>query len=150
MDFTQPFIESGLVVVAPVRGSDARAWAFLKPFSPLMWGVTAAFFLIVGSVLWVLEHRLNDDFRGPPRKQIGTILWLVVLLYIDHSNTDSAYILICRFYDSSAFLLLFFRFSFSTMFFAHSKSSNLALNVVLQRMKKFVLKFFLILQEKIL
>lgn len=74
-DFTQPYIESGLVVVAPVRGSDSTAWAFLKPFSPLMWAVTAAFFLIVGSVMWILEHRINDDFRGPPRKQIVTILW---------------------------------------------------------------------------
>lgn len=75
VDFSQPYIESGLVVVAPVRRSNSRAWAFLKPFSPLMWGVTVAFFLFVGSVLWILEHRLNDEFRGPPRKQIGTILW---------------------------------------------------------------------------
>ncbi|KAK9944406.1 hypothetical protein M0R45_009976 [Rubus argutus] len=75
VDFSQPYIESGLVVVAPVRRSNSRAWAFLKPFSPWMWGVTVAFFLIVGSVLWILEHRLNDEFRGPPRKQIGTILW---------------------------------------------------------------------------
>ncbi|XP_062019707.1 glutamate receptor 3.2 isoform X2 [Rosa rugosa] len=91
VDFTQPYIESGLVVVAPVRGSDARAWAFLKPFSPLMWGVTAAFFLIVGSVLWVLEHRLNDDFRGPPRKQIGTILWFSfsTMFFAHRENTVS-------------------------------------------------------------
>jgi hypothetical protein len=22
----------------------------------------------VGAVVWILEHRLNDDFRGPPKK----------------------------------------------------------------------------------
>ncbi|CAK9156296.1 unnamed protein product [Ilex paraguariensis] len=75
VDFTQPYIESGLVVVAPVRKLNSNAWAFLKPFSRMMWGVTGLFFLIVGAVVWILEHRLNDDFRGPPRKQIVTILW---------------------------------------------------------------------------
>ncbi|KAM1044091.1 hypothetical protein ACFX2J_035080 [Malus domestica] len=74
VDFTQPYIESGLVVVAPVRDSNS-AWAFLRPFSSSMWGVTASFFIIIGLVIWILEHRKNDEFRGPPRKQIVTILW---------------------------------------------------------------------------
>lgn len=74
-DFTQPYIESGLVVVAPVRKQDSNAWAFLKPFTWKLWCVTAFFFLIVGSVVWILEHRLNNDFRGPLRRQIITMLW---------------------------------------------------------------------------
>lgn len=74
-DFTQPYAESGLVVVTAVKKSNINAWAFLRPFTGAMWAVTAVFFLFVGAVVWVLEHRLNDDFRGPPRKQIGTILW---------------------------------------------------------------------------
>lgn len=77
VDFTQPYIESGLVVVAPVTKLNDTPWAFLRPFTPPMWAVTAAFFLIVGSVIWILEHRINDEFRGPPRRQIVTILWLV-------------------------------------------------------------------------
>ncbi|KAF3434884.1 hypothetical protein FNV43_RR21971 [Rhamnella rubrinervis] len=89
VDFTQPYIESGLVVVAPVRKLNSSAWAFSRPFTPMMWTVTSAFFLSVGAVVWILEHRTNDEFRGPPKKQIITILW----------------------------------FGFSTMFFAHSKSS---------------------------
>ena len=75
VDFTQPYIESGLVVVAPVKKLKSNPWAFLRPFTPLMWAVTAVFFLIVGAVVWILEHRLNDEFRGPPKKQIVTILW---------------------------------------------------------------------------
>lgn len=75
VDFTQPYIESGLVVVAPVRTLNSNAWAFLRPFTPMMWAVTAGFFLVVGAVVWILEHRINDDFRGSPRKQIVTILW---------------------------------------------------------------------------
>ncbi|KAL7237253.1 hypothetical protein ACSBR2_003524 [Camellia fascicularis] len=75
VDFTQPYIKSGLIIVAPIRKWKSSAWAFLKPFTPLMWVVTASFFLIVGAVVWVLEHRINDEFRGPPKKQLVTILW---------------------------------------------------------------------------
>lgn len=75
VDFTQPYIESGLVLVAPVRKSNSNAWAFLRPFTPEMWCVTGAFFVVIGVVVWILEHRINDDFRGPPKRQIGTILW---------------------------------------------------------------------------
>ncbi|KAK4406830.1 Glutamate receptor 3.2 [Sesamum angolense] len=74
VDFTQPYIESGLVVVAPVRKLNSSSWAFLRPFTPLMWAITAAFFLIIGVVVWILEHRINDEFRGPPKQQLVTIL----------------------------------------------------------------------------
>ena len=77
VDFTQPYIESGLVVVASVN-----AWAFLTPFTPMMWTVTTIFFLQVGAVVWILEHRLNDDFRGPPKKQVATILWQSKLVFL--------------------------------------------------------------------
>ncbi|KAG8632207.1 hypothetical protein MANES_18G003400v8 [Manihot esculenta] len=75
VDYTQPFVASGLVVVAPFRKLNSGAWAFLLPFSPLMWIVTACFFIGVGTVVWILEHRINDEFRGPPKRQIITILW---------------------------------------------------------------------------
>ncbi|KAL1370654.1 hypothetical protein HN51_000887 [Arachis hypogaea] len=75
VDFTQPYIESGLVVVAPIRKMKSNAWAFLRPFTPMMWLVTGMFFLAVGAVVWILERRLNDDFRGTPRRQFVTIIW---------------------------------------------------------------------------
>ncbi|KAJ4844308.1 hypothetical protein Tsubulata_016213, partial [Turnera subulata] len=75
VDFTQPYVESGLVVVAPVKKLSSSAWAFLRPFKPMMWAVTGAFFLIVGVVVWILEHRINDEFRGSRKQQIVTILW---------------------------------------------------------------------------
>uniref|UniRef100_A0A0D9VBD2 Glutamate receptor n=1 Tax=Leersia perrieri TaxID=77586 RepID=A0A0D9VBD2_9ORYZ len=74
-DFTQPFIESGLVILAPVKKHITNSWAFLQPFTLQMWCVTGLFFLIVGAVVWVLEHRINDEFRGSPREQIITIFW---------------------------------------------------------------------------
>lgn len=75
VDFTQPYVSSGLVVVAPFKKMNTGAWAFLRPFTPQMWIVNAAFFLVIGIVVWVLEHRTNDEFRGPPKKQLITILW---------------------------------------------------------------------------
>ncbi|GMN73151.1 hypothetical protein TIFTF001_052979 [Ficus carica] len=92
VDFTQPFIESGLVVVVPMKKMNSGAWAFLKPFTKEMWIVTAAFFLIIGTVVWVLEHRLNDDFRGPPKKQVVTVLWFSfsTMFFSHRENTVSA------------------------------------------------------------
>ncbi|KAK9670496.1 hypothetical protein RND81_13G205200 [Saponaria officinalis] len=77
-DFTQPYMESGLVVVAQVKTKDSNAWAFLRPFTPRMWCTTLVFFIAVGAVIWVLEHRLNDEFRGPPRQQFATMLWFTL------------------------------------------------------------------------
>ncbi|KAL2928391.1 Glutamate receptor 3.2 [Bienertia sinuspersici] len=91
VDFTQPYADSGLVVVAPVKKMSSDAWAFLGPFTPLMWAVTGVFFLIVGAVIWILEHRLNDEFRGPPSKQLITILWFSfsTLFFAHRENTVS-------------------------------------------------------------
>ncbi|CAA2964952.1 glutamate receptor [Olea europaea subsp. europaea] len=75
VDFTQPFAASGLVILVPVLELNTGAWSFLRPFSPALWGVTAAFLLFVGMIVWVLEHRINDEFRGPPKKQLITVLW---------------------------------------------------------------------------
>ncbi|KAI4354174.1 hypothetical protein L6164_003067 [Bauhinia variegata] len=74
VDFTQPYVESGLVVVAPIKKLNSSTWAFLRPFTPMMWCVTGFSFIVVGVLIWFLEHKKNDDFRGPPRKQVINIL----------------------------------------------------------------------------
>lgn len=91
VDFTQPYAASGLVIVAPFRKLNSGAWAFLRPFSPSMWCVTGGFFLVIGIVVWILEHRINDEFRGPPKKQIMTILWFSfsTLFFSHRENTVS-------------------------------------------------------------
>lgn len=79
VDFTQPFMESGLVVVVLVKDSKSSPWAFLQPFTVEMWCVTGLFFFFVGAVVWILEHRINHEFRGPPSQQIVTVFWLASL-----------------------------------------------------------------------
>ncbi|KAJ4837492.1 hypothetical protein Tsubulata_029912 [Turnera subulata] len=91
VDFTQPYMESGLVVLAPVKEEKSSPWAFLKPFSIQMWFVTGGFFLFVGAVVWILEHRINHEFRGPPRQQLITIFWFSfsTMFFSHRENTVS-------------------------------------------------------------
>ncbi|WOL15141.1 glutamate receptor 3.4-like isoform X1 [Canna indica] len=91
VDFTQPYIESGLVIVAPVKEGTSSPWAFLKPFTIQMWGVTGVLFLFVGAVVWILEHRSNTEFRGSPRQQLVTIFWFSfsTMFFAHRENTVS-------------------------------------------------------------
>ncbi|CAJ2643707.1 unnamed protein product [Trifolium pratense] len=76
VDFTMPYTESGVTMVVSMKDSRKKnAWAFLKPLTWDLWVVSACSFVFIGFVVWVLEHRVNNDFRGPPSHQIGTSLW---------------------------------------------------------------------------
>ena len=96
VDFTLPYTESGVVMVVPIKDKKSNAWVFLQPLTWDLWLTSSCFFVFIGFVVWVLEHRINEDFRGPPSHQVGTSFW----------------------------------FSFSTMVFAHSKSSTICKLVV--------------------
>jgi ionotropic glutamate receptor/U3 small nucleolar RNA-associated protein 19 len=37
VDFTQPYIESGLVVLTSVKKHGSSGWSFLQPFTIRMW-----------------------------------------------------------------------------------------------------------------
>ncbi|XP_044463304.1 glutamate receptor 2.2-like [Mangifera indica] len=74
VDFT--FTESGVSMIVPFKDDKKKSpWVFVKPLSWDLWVTTACFFLFIGFVIWVLEHRINDDFRGPPEHQVGTSFW---------------------------------------------------------------------------
>ncbi|KAH0666409.1 hypothetical protein KY285_027615 [Solanum tuberosum] len=76
VDFTLPFSESGISAVVSVRNDDRKnAWIFLKPLKSELWITTGGFFIFIGFVVWVLEHRVNKEFRGPKHKQVGMIFW---------------------------------------------------------------------------
>ncbi|KAH0749364.1 hypothetical protein KY290_028596 [Solanum tuberosum] len=76
VDFTLPFTESGFSAVVPVKDDDRKnAWIFMKPLKSELWVTTGAFFVFIGFVVWVLEHRVNKEFRGPKREQVGMIFW---------------------------------------------------------------------------
>lgn len=74
VDFTLPYLESDvrMVVLAEKKGNP---WIFLKPLRLNLWLITGVAFVFTGAVVWALEHRVNDEFRGPLDQQIGVMLW---------------------------------------------------------------------------
>ncbi|KAF4358549.1 hypothetical protein F8388_014320 [Cannabis sativa] len=73
VDFTLPYTDSGVVMVVPMKDHKRKSpWIFLKPLTWDLWVTTFGFFLFTGFVVWVLEHQINEEFRGPPSHQIGT------------------------------------------------------------------------------
>ncbi|XP_010242322.1 PREDICTED: glutamate receptor 2.8-like [Nelumbo nucifera] len=76
VDFTLPYTESVVSMVVPIKGDERKnAWIFLKPLKMDLWLTIGALLIFTGFVVWVLEHRINADFRGPPQRQVGMIFW---------------------------------------------------------------------------
>ncbi|KAH6821818.1 hypothetical protein C2S53_008423 [Perilla frutescens var. hirtella] len=74
VDFTIPYIESGVSTVAPIEDYK-NAWVFMEPLTMGLWLTIGAFFIFTGFVIWALEHRENEEFRGPPHQQVGMVFW---------------------------------------------------------------------------
>ncbi|XP_059670011.1 glutamate receptor 3.5-like [Cornus florida] len=73
--FTVPFIESGLLIVVPVKKA-SKAWLFLKPFTSDMWVVTVAIFFYTMFIVWFLEKSSNQELiSGHWKEQLGNVLW---------------------------------------------------------------------------
>ncbi|KAI6681251.1 hypothetical protein NL676_035132, partial [Syzygium grande] len=65
VDFTLPYTESGVAMVVPYKDNKSKnAWVFLKPLTWDLWLTTGCFFVLIALVVWILEHRINEDFRG--------------------------------------------------------------------------------------
>nr|XP_034890042.1 glutamate receptor 2.8-like [Populus alba] len=76
VDFTLPYTESGVSMIVPIVDNNSKnAWVFLKPLTWDLWVTSFCFFIFIGFVIWVLEHRINEDFRGPASHQAGTSFW---------------------------------------------------------------------------
>ncbi|KXG35671.1 glutamate receptor 2.8 isoform X2 [Sorghum bicolor] len=93
VDFTLPYMSSGISMVVPVRDQRSKraAWVFLKPLSYDLWLVSFAFLVFTGFVVWAVEHRSNEEFRGPPSYQIGTLLYFgfSTLVFAHRENLKS-------------------------------------------------------------
>ncbi|XP_024024754.1 glutamate receptor 2.7 isoform X1 [Morus notabilis] len=74
VEFTQPYMESGLSMVVPIRSKEST-WIFIKPFTGEMWVVTGAIFAYTMLIVWFLEHPTNPEFSGTLKNQVGTTLW---------------------------------------------------------------------------
>ncbi|KAK4374103.1 hypothetical protein RND71_004780 [Anisodus tanguticus] len=76
VDFTLPYTESGVTMMVPIKDDNRdNAWVFLKPLTWELWLTSFCSFVFIGFVIWLLEHRVNEDFRGPPWHQVGMMFW---------------------------------------------------------------------------
>ncbi|CAA6662293.1 unnamed protein product [Spirodela intermedia] len=76
VDFTLPFTDSGVTMVVPITdGQSKSAWVFIKPLSGDLWLASGCFVVFTGLVVWFLEHRVNEEFRGVPSNQVGTVFY---------------------------------------------------------------------------
>nr|GEX09299.1 extracellular ligand-binding receptor [Tanacetum cinerariifolium] len=73
VDFTLPYSDLGLGILS--RNADTSMWIFMKPLSSDLWVVSGCFLILLGFVIWILEHRTNEEFQGSPVEQIGTTIW---------------------------------------------------------------------------
>ncbi|XP_039119469.1 glutamate receptor 2.8-like [Dioscorea cayenensis subsp. rotundata] len=92
VDFTLPYTESGVSMIALVKENKRRnMWIFLKPLTTNLWLGTLSFFFFTGCVVWLIEHRINPEFRGPPSQQLGIIFYFAfsTLVYAHRERLKS-------------------------------------------------------------
>ncbi|GLT47978.1 hypothetical protein SLA2020_216250 [Shorea laevis] len=140
IDFTLPFTESGVVMVVPIRdGSNKNAWVFLKPLTWDLWVTSGGFFIFIGFVIWVLEHRINEDFRGPPSHHVGTSFWFsfstVVFAHRERVVSNPA-----------RFVVLVW--CFVVLILTQSYTANLASLLTIQRLQPTVTDVYELLRRK--
>ncbi|KAK2661661.1 hypothetical protein Ddye_000235 [Dipteronia dyeriana] len=73
VDFTLLYTDLGVGMITP-KGSN-NMWIFLKPLTTDLWLSSAAFFVLTGFVIWLIERPINQEFQGSMSQQIGIILW---------------------------------------------------------------------------
>ncbi|GLT47976.1 hypothetical protein SLA2020_216230 [Shorea laevis] len=140
IDFTFPFTESGVVMVVPIKdGSNKNAWVFLKPLTWDLWVTSGGFFVFIGFVIWVLEHRINEDFRGPPLYHVGTSFWfsLSTVVFAHRERVVS---------NPARFVV--FIWCFVVFILTQSYTANLASLLTIQRLQPTVTDVYELLRRR--
>ncbi|RVW75482.1 Glutamate receptor 2.7 [Vitis vinifera] len=76
VDFTLPYTELGVGMVVPIEiGKAKNMWIFLEPLTVDLWLVSGAFFILTGCIVWFIERKINDEFKGSRAQQVGMIFW---------------------------------------------------------------------------
>ena len=92
-EFTQPYVESGLVMVVTVKPDNLKEiWLFMKAFTKRMWLMMVAMHLFIGFVVWLIERGGNTEFEG-----LGTMLWFSVTVFFFVQSKPPLYIYIMKY-----------------------------------------------------
>ncbi|KAJ4848503.1 hypothetical protein Tsubulata_003390 [Turnera subulata] len=73
VDFTMPYTDLGYATVRRRTKCDDM-WIFLQPLTVGLWAISGCFFILIGFVVWLIEHPHNKRFQGTASQQIGTTL----------------------------------------------------------------------------
>ncbi|GAB2231762.1 hypothetical protein Droror1_Dr00010774 [Drosera rotundifolia] len=81
-------------MVVPVKDVNINsAWIFLKPLTWELWVTSFCFFVFIAFLLWLLEHRISDEFRGGSLlQQVGTSLYyyFYTMVFAQRENVVSS------------------------------------------------------------
>jgi ABC-type amino acid transport substrate-binding protein len=95
IDFTQPYFDSGLQIM--VRGQGGNHLVSL--FDSIPWGTIGALLgafmaimFVMANVLWIVERRTSEQFRGGYLKGLGEGLWGIALIVAtgEHGDRETA------------------------------------------------------------
>ncbi|KAL6206663.1 hypothetical protein ACLB2K_023910 [Fragaria x ananassa] len=75
VEFTQPYLESGLAMIVPDISDEEETWMFMKPFTWQMWVVTGAVLIYTTFIVWFLEVPSSPDLKGSLKSQIAFATW---------------------------------------------------------------------------
>ncbi|KAH8488047.1 hypothetical protein H0E87_023931 [Populus deltoides] len=73
VEFSQPYVDSGLVMVVTQKAETSHATWMLKTFTKKLWLLMIAMHVFIGLLVWLIERGNNTEFDG-----IGTMLWFSV------------------------------------------------------------------------
>ncbi|KAF8410065.1 hypothetical protein HHK36_002587 [Tetracentron sinense] len=101
-EFSQPYVESGLVMVVPtIPERSQERWMFMKPFTIELWVVTLAMSMFTGFVVWLIERKDNPDFQGTFSYQIGTLLWFSITMLFSGQSKTSNFLIVTSTFTAS-------------------------------------------------
>ncbi|XVE82795.1 hypothetical protein DITRI_Ditri16bG0034300 [Diplodiscus trichospermus] len=102
LEFSMPYLEPGFMMVVKAKNDELnKFWWFLSPFTPKMWIITAAFNVVIGAIIWIIEGQDEDGpnllealffvHRRPLQSnaaRILKVLWVFVLLILTQVYTS--------------------------------------------------------------
>jgi ionotropic glutamate receptor NMDA 1/ionotropic glutamate receptor len=89
-EFSQPYIDSRLVMTVPAKSAKSSTTWMLKTFTKKLWLLMVAMHMFIGCLVWILERGSNTEFEG-----IGGMLWFSVTV-IFYAHGKSIIRLICK------------------------------------------------------
>ena len=94
------------MLVRTEQNDSANGWIFLEPLEMDLWGGFLAFFIFIGFVIWAIEQRINPEFQGSRKEQLGTTFYFVFSTLVNaHSKVPwSIFYEITRLYLIPSFL----------------------------------------------